>query len=96
MARGSLPPSADKKGPGVLANGLGMFLCSSLALAALTVLVEGVTQGSFGRVRYYGTVTLPDRPVAFGAVAVGYAAGMIFSGRGAWILLKRLRGRLSS
>jgi hypothetical protein len=76
-----------------MATVIGAFVCSMLALSALGAIAEGFATGIFGRARFYGFVTLADRPVAFLAVGAGYIAAAYFCGWGAWSLLRRLRGR---
>lgn len=81
------------KPPGTLATLIGVYLCAMLALAGAGALVDGLSQGSFGRVRNFGVATLADRPVVFALVALCYLAATLVTAWGAWALLTRLRRR---
>ena len=70
---------------------LAIFLCFSLSMAGLSMLIEGLGRQDFGWVRHFGAVSLADRPVAFAAVTVSYLAATIVPAWGALVLIARVR-----
>lgn len=81
------PKAAPRNGITLLA----IFLCFSLTTAGASMLVEGLARQSFGWIRYFGAVSLPERPIAFAAVAVTYIAATIVPAWGMLVLGARLR-----